>query len=57
MHTRVALTYWSLEIDMCINEMGQHWLVQIMACRLLGTKPLTEQMLIHFQLVHMDKFQ
>ena len=50
-----------LVMHVCISESGQHWfrsaLVQIMACRLFGAKPLPEPMLDYCQLDTWNKFQ
>ena len=45
-----CLTHLALVPHICVGELRQSVLVQVMACRLLGGKPLPEPMLIYCQL-------
>ena len=40
-------THLPLVPHICVSESGQHWLVQIMACRILGAKLLSNTMLVY----------
>ena len=43
-----CLTHLPIVSHICVSKLGQH-LMQIMACRLLGIKPLSEPVLCHCQ--------
>ena len=44
------LTHLPLVLHICISELSQHWIVQVMACCLSGARPLPEPMLPYYQL-------
>ena len=44
------LTHLPLVAHICVSELGQHWLAQVMACRLFSAKPLPQPMLTYCQL-------
>ena len=45
-----SLNHCSRIVRTCVDKKGHDWLVQIMACHLLGTKPLSAPMLDLYEL-------
>ena len=51
----IVSTHWGWVTHICVSKINHHWF-KIMACRLIGTKPLSEPMLIHCKFGSWNKF-